>query len=122
MKGFGTRPTYQIFSVAALVTGCIYYLFNKFYIRKKSTLANDDVYEKKKPLDIECTNHVEKKSIDGVKNADVYLADNADLSTKAIGPIDGLTKKCKSNNVDGSNVVGEDNPVYINTETPSDKK
>lgn len=29
MKGFGTRPTYQIFAVFTLLTGVIYWMFNQ---------------------------------------------------------------------------------------------
>ena len=32
MKAVGTRPTYQIFSAMTLLTGCLYFLFNRFYI------------------------------------------------------------------------------------------
>jgi uncharacterized membrane protein len=35
MKAFGTRPTYRIFAVACTVTGLLYFLFNKFYLRKR---------------------------------------------------------------------------------------
>ncbi|KAG8298219.1 hypothetical protein J6590_018623 [Homalodisca vitripennis] len=35
MKAVGTRPTYQIFSAVTLVTGCLYYAFNHFYIVKR---------------------------------------------------------------------------------------
>ncbi|XP_075232468.1 uncharacterized protein LOC142330866 isoform X2 [Lycorma delicatula] len=35
MQAVGTRPTYQIFSAVTLVTGCIYYLFNHFYIENR---------------------------------------------------------------------------------------
>ncbi|KAK9504834.1 hypothetical protein O3M35_009014 [Rhynocoris fuscipes] len=36
MESVGTRPTYQIFALVTLLTGCIYYLFNKFYIIRHS--------------------------------------------------------------------------------------
>ncbi|XP_023714958.1 uncharacterized protein LOC111868499 [Cryptotermes secundus] len=35
MKAFDTRPTYRIFAVACTVTGILYFLFNKFYLRKR---------------------------------------------------------------------------------------
>lgn len=35
MKSIGTRPTYQVFSIVALITGCVYFLFNKFYVQKR---------------------------------------------------------------------------------------
>ncbi|XP_039285429.1 uncharacterized protein LOC111051467 [Nilaparvata lugens] len=36
MQAVGTRPTYQIFSATTLITGCIYYLFNHFYIKQRA--------------------------------------------------------------------------------------
>lgn len=35
MKSIGTRPTYQVFSIVALITGFIYFIFNKFYVQKR---------------------------------------------------------------------------------------
>jgi hypothetical protein len=35
MKAFDTRPTYRIFAVACTITGLLYFLFNKFYLRKR---------------------------------------------------------------------------------------
>lgn len=53
MKAFGTRPTYQIFSVAALVTGLIYLLFNILYLSKRPQPEGNDIVKKipKKPVD-----------------------------------------------------------------------
>lgn len=53
MKFFGTRPTYQLFSGAMFVTGCFYYLFNQFYIRKRTKLDDSDICKKKPSLDVE---------------------------------------------------------------------
>jgi len=51
MKGFGTRPTYQIFAVITLVTGIIYFIFNATYLKKRSQLEGNDIV-KKKPKNI----------------------------------------------------------------------
>ena len=47
MKAFGTRPTYQIFSVITLVTGIIYLLFNIFYLSKRPQVEGNDIVKKK---------------------------------------------------------------------------
>ncbi|XP_014252834.1 uncharacterized protein LOC106668510 [Cimex lectularius] len=41
MEGVGTRPTYQIFSAVTLITGCIYFLFNHFFISHHSDEAKE---------------------------------------------------------------------------------
>ena len=35
MKAFGTRETYRVFSSVCIITGVVYFLFNKFYLRKR---------------------------------------------------------------------------------------
>lgn len=32
MKGFGTKITYQLFAATMVLTGCMYYVFNKVFI------------------------------------------------------------------------------------------
>jgi len=43
MKAYGTRATYRIFAVACLITGLLYFLYNKFYLRKRSQVEDNDV-------------------------------------------------------------------------------
>uniref|UniRef100_A0A1B6CUD4 Major facilitator superfamily (MFS) profile domain-containing protein n=1 Tax=Clastoptera arizonana TaxID=38151 RepID=A0A1B6CUD4_9HEMI len=47
MKAVGTRPTYQIFSVVMLITGCLYYIFNHFYIVRRAHLLHKHDPDKK---------------------------------------------------------------------------
>lgn len=47
MKFFGTRPTYQIFSVITFVTGIIYFIFNATYLKKRSQLEGNDIVKQK---------------------------------------------------------------------------
>lgn len=108
MKFYGTRPTYQIFAVATLITGFIYFFFNKFYIRRRVTIADDAITEKKSPLDIECT----EKSIDVAKK---NVVSNNGLEAR-------LTAKCLNDNVDGSSDSGVDNPVYSEDMQSNEKK
>ncbi|RZF39206.1 hypothetical protein LSTR_LSTR012948 [Laodelphax striatellus] len=51
MQAVGTRPTYQIFSATTLITGCIYYLFNHFYI-KQHTVQRENFNAPTKSLPI----------------------------------------------------------------------
>lgn len=41
MKGFGTKITYQLFAASMVLTGCMYYVFNKVYIEPIYRLASD---------------------------------------------------------------------------------
>lgn len=50
MKGFGTRPTYQIFAVVTLLTGIIYFIFNAAYLKKRSQLEGNDIVKKQKKI------------------------------------------------------------------------
>jgi len=47
MKGFGTRPTYQIFAVVTLVTGIIYFIFNAAYLKKRPQLEGNDIIKQR---------------------------------------------------------------------------
>ncbi|XP_058802844.1 uncharacterized protein LOC131670884 [Phymastichus coffea] len=47
MKAFGTRPTYQIFSGATLLTGLVYLCFNVFYLSKRPQVEGNDIVKKK---------------------------------------------------------------------------
>lgn len=63
MKGFGTRPTYQIFAVVTLVTGIIYFIFNATYLKKRAQLEGNDIV-KKKPKNISEQDSPEKYTND----------------------------------------------------------
>lgn len=112
MKFFGTRPTYQIFAGATLVTGCMYYLFNKFYIGKRPGSVNNDIC-KPQPTDVE-----------GVKGSD-----------KTSTPLDVATDKFENDKVldlnhrklvaectDGGSDSGVENPAYNETECANGSK
>ncbi|XP_069689213.1 major facilitator superfamily domain-containing protein 6-like [Periplaneta americana] len=58
MKAFGTRPTYRIFAVSCTITGTVYFLFNKFYLRKRPQVEGNDIV-KKKPKNSNSTDLVE---------------------------------------------------------------
>ncbi|XP_077298637.1 uncharacterized protein LOC143919921 [Arctopsyche grandis] len=45
MNAIGTRLTYQIFAGVSMITGCIYFLFNKFYIAR-NTKHQDKTWQK----------------------------------------------------------------------------
>lgn len=127
MKFFGTRPTYQIFATATFITGCIYYLFNKFYLHKRAASDENDLCKKKpKELDVECrettTKEVDKVPVvlDSAKiesNKDVLTIDktkNGDVKQQA---------KLVPENTDGGSDSGVDNPAYNETEiSPISKK
>lgn len=122
MKAFGTRPTYQIFAGATFVTGCIYFIFNKFYISKRKTNDENDICKKKKPssLDIECkvSNIEQKKPIDDAGKE----LDSNKFSAKTVNKISD-TMKCVSESIDGGSDSGIDNPVYSETDkTTADVK
>ncbi|CAH2050547.1 unnamed protein product, partial [Iphiclides podalirius] len=53
MKFVGTRPTYQIFALATFLTGCVYYLFNKFYIGKRPCIDDENDICKKRPINLD---------------------------------------------------------------------
>lgn len=46
MKGVGTRPTYQIFAAASLLTGLMYYVFNVTYLKKRPQVEGNDIVKK----------------------------------------------------------------------------
>lgn len=46
MKGVGTRPTYQIFAVATLLTGLMYFVFNVTYLKKRPQVEGNDIVKK----------------------------------------------------------------------------
>lgn len=122
MKFFGTRPTYQMFAGATFITGCIYYLFNKFYLRKRQQTVEEqkDMHRKKISfLDVE---NCDKKETD--KN-NVSL----DVTSKVVDKQECLTnekvnikntnlqKKLIPDNIDGSSDSGVDNPGFIETDS-----
>lgn len=46
MQAVGTRPTYQIFSAVTLFTGCVYFLFNRFYIVHHAEVTETNDFKK----------------------------------------------------------------------------
>uniref|UniRef100_A0A8D8T4W9 Major facilitator superfamily domain-containing protein 6 n=1 Tax=Cacopsylla melanoneura TaxID=428564 RepID=A0A8D8T4W9_9HEMI len=50
MKGFGTKITYQLFAATMVLTGCMYYVFNKVFIvpLDKNRKADEENCKKKK--------------------------------------------------------------------------
>ncbi|KAI5635585.1 MFS_1 like family domain-containing protein [Phthorimaea operculella] len=124
MKFFGTRPTYQIFSAATLLTGCIYYLFNALYLRKrpgKSTHDND-ICKKKPELDVESRDPKENDKvstpplpIDGAVKPDDPAKETLDV------PKD-VPLKLTADNTDGSSDSGVDNPAFSETEIVNSEK
>lgn len=111
MKAFGTRPTYQIFSVATFITGCIYFLFNRFYLSKliRKDEENDDDCKKQSSVDIEGRDG--KESIDATKKLEMNTIDKVDT---VVGEI-----KCPPDNIDGSSDSGVDNPAYSEQDSPT---
>ncbi|XP_014276523.1 uncharacterized protein [Halyomorpha halys] len=51
MEAVGTRPTYQIFSAVTLLTGCLYFLFNRFYIVHHAESSMDEKDDKGKEIE-----------------------------------------------------------------------
>ncbi|XP_075974013.1 uncharacterized protein LOC142975165 [Anticarsia gemmatalis] len=127
MKFVGTRPTYQIFSGAAFITGCIYYLFNKFYLRKRVAKDESDFCKKKPaPADIEC-NETNKEGEKAVSTIDV--ASKAEVKQDTINSVADKCKETDSNraklisdNTDGGSDSGVDNPAYNETESEPRKE
>ncbi|CAG4978357.1 unnamed protein product [Parnassius apollo] len=121
MKFVGTRPTYQIFALATFLTGCIYYLFNKFYIGKRSHDDGNDICKKIPPTtDVESCDTVKQNDktcmsldvartngIDSVKNPEFVVSKITDLKPQV---------KLVSD-VDGGSDSGVDNPGYNESET-----
>lgn len=66
MKGFGTRPTYQIFAVVTFVTGIIYFIFNATYLKKRPQLEGNDIIKQrpKKTNEHELEKHTNDISLD----------------------------------------------------------
>lgn len=121
MKYFGTRPTYQIFAASTLLTGCIYFLFNKFYIRKRAVGDENDLCKKKPAADVECreTHNVEAEK--AVTNEETAKTESNKVESR---PIDDKTKAADSqptkltpDSIDGGSDSGVDNPAYNDTET-----
>lgn len=116
MKFFGTRPTYQLFSAATFITGCFYYLFNQFYIRKRAMGDENDLC-KKKPviLDAEKREKI-NPTIDVATENEVNTIETSKATIPQI--------KLVSDSIDGSSDSGVDNPAYNdNVETTmNDKK
>ncbi|PZC75174.1 hypothetical protein B5X24_HaOG206589 [Helicoverpa armigera] len=125
MKFFGTRPTYQIFAGATFITGCIYYLFNTFYLRKRAVVYDDDFCKKKKtPADIE-GNEPNKDSDKTVPSIDVASKIEAKQENSVVDKVkepDSSRTKLVSDSADGGSDSGVDNPTYNETEAPEARK
>lgn len=124
MKFFGTRPTYQIFACATFITGCIYYLFNTFYLRKRATSYDSDFCKKKQtPTDIEC-NETNKDGDKTIAPIDVTKSE-AKLENAVVDKVkepDANRAKLVSDNADGGSDSGVDNPAYNETDASETRK
>ncbi|XP_041974938.1 uncharacterized protein LOC121730128 [Aricia agestis] len=110
MKFIGTRPTYQLFAGATLITGCIYYLFNKFYIGDRKMNDDNDIC-KKKHTDVEATNKTTKLEISPL-----------DVASKIEPKSYDVSKNDAPENVDGGSDSGVDNPAFNDEESNRKKK
>ncbi|XP_068626476.1 uncharacterized protein [Battus philenor] len=123
MKFVGTRPTYQIFAIATFLTGCVYYLFNKFYIGKRARDDKNDLCKKTPPtLDVEDCDQSKKDNDKSCAPQDVVSRIEND---KIKIPIIEITKVSNQQvkipaEVDGSSDSGVDNPAYNETESTND--
>lgn len=103
IKGFGTRPTYQIFAVITLVTGIIYFVFNATYLKKRPQLEGNDIV-KKKPKNVNVTNDEKQTN---------------DISLEEKPPqLKEIEKKTQENSTGGRD--GHDNGGFLK-ESPSEK-
>lgn len=126
MKFFGTRPTYQIFAAATFITGCMYFLFNKFYIGKRAMGDENDICKKKPAIaDVESreTNNVEsdkgKVTLDGVSKVEINKSENTPIDKPDVLLDPDQKAKLVADNTDGGSDSGVENPAYTETETPS---
>lgn len=123
MKFVGTRPTYQIFAIATFLTGCVYYLFNKFYIGKRPFDDSNDICKKRPPtLDIEDCEVTKKENDKSSAPLDVVSRiENDKLKGPIIesGPKNNQSMKGVTD-IDGGSDSGVDNPAYAESEVPSD--
>lgn len=114
MKFVGTRPTYQIFAAATFITGCVYYLFNKFCIGKGAMGDENDICKKKPTsVDVETQDDSKKDSDKPTTPPDVVskteISKSSDVEVpKAFNSQGKLT----TDSVDGSSDSGFDNPAY----------
>ncbi|XP_026758900.2 uncharacterized protein LOC113518264 [Galleria mellonella] len=114
MKFFGTRPTYQIFAAATFITGCIYYLFNQFYIRKRVLNHDIDICKKKPDLDVECRDTI---VTDKVNSTTDVASKNISKELDKPKILDLNQQKSVIDSIDGGSDSGVDNPAYNDTET-----
>ncbi|XP_013194166.2 uncharacterized protein LOC106137802 [Amyelois transitella] len=120
MKFFGDRPTYQIFAGATFITGCIYFLFNKFYLRKRASSDDNDTCKKKPELDVECREACKDADRTNLP-LDVAEVDTVDTSTN-VAQVTHQKIKCATDSIDGGSDSGVDNPAYNDTESCNDRK
>lgn len=128
MKAFGTRPTYQIFACAAVITGCAYFLFNKLYLMKRPRREANDICKKSnKPKktdipDVTLINGNEKLRLKD-KKTNLYSENAPSNIIYQIGDEQEKTVYARESSrtqltQDGSNGYGLDNPTYQDTEAP----
>ncbi|CAH0592561.1 unnamed protein product [Chrysodeixis includens] len=123
MKFFGTRPTYQIFSCATFITGCIYYLFNTFYLRKRAMNDDNDLCKKKQsPADIECNETIKDDKPLAIDVASKIEAKLEPPVVEKVKEADSNRAKLTSDNTDGGSDSGVDNPAYNETEASESRK
>ncbi|XP_045495016.1 major facilitator superfamily domain-containing protein 6-A-like [Colias croceus] len=107
MKYFGTRTTYRLFAGATLVTGCIYFLFNRFCIRKFVKDRENNACKKANMLDVEGVETIRGQKV----NTDV-AKDASKLNE--MSNLDRL--KLVTDSTDGGSDSGVENPAYTEHE------
>ncbi|KAL0901417.1 hypothetical protein ABMA27_006683 [Loxostege sticticalis] len=126
MKYFGTRPTYQIFAASTFITGCIYFLFNQFFIRKrtKTDVDADDICKKKPAaLDVECRDTLNMEASKTKVDVAAKLESKAESSPDKAKPQDvNQQAKLTPDSIDGGSDSGVDNPAYTDTDNSSERK
>ncbi|XP_018396195.1 PREDICTED: uncharacterized protein LOC108774550 [Cyphomyrmex costatus] len=119
MKAFGTRPTYQIFSVVTLLTGIIYFIFNVTYLKKRSQIEGNDIV-KKKPKNIDKQDSPEKHTNDISLEEKSQQIDN---KSNIMGNDNKGFVKEESQQIDNkSNIMGNDNKGFVKEESHNNKK
>ncbi|XP_016840927.1 major facilitator superfamily domain-containing protein 6 isoform X1 [Nasonia vitripennis] len=117
MKAFGTRPTYQIFSVVSLVVGLIYFFFNLLYLSKQPQVEGNDIVKKKPKIPVVSVQPVadlEKSKPDKEKIAHEqesngpYIIDDIEAvnNAKNLDIVDSVLEE-----IEASNEVAEENQV-----------
>ncbi|PSN42174.1 hypothetical protein C0J52_09851 [Blattella germanica] len=115
MKAFGTRPTYQIFSGTCIITGIIYFFFNKFYLRKRPQVEGNDIVKKKpKSTDVQINltdiqNEKESKNISNNNPDALKIAEKNKKNTESTKDSSGTVESETCN----------DNMAYVAEQEPT---